>query len=56
MALVCLLDKTNMSYDAAYLAHIKALDNWCLLSQLEINVAKTKELIICQKVESIQPI
>jgi len=29
MALVGLLDKTNHTYDLAYLTHIKALETWC---------------------------
>ncbi len=49
MALVGLLDKTNQTYDLAYLTHTKALETWCCSSQLEINVAKTKELIMCTK-------
>ncbi len=43
MALVGLLDKTNQTYDLAYLTHtLEALETWCCSSQLEINVAKTK--------------
>ncbi len=49
MALVGLLDKTNQTYDLAYLTHTKALETWCCSSQLEINVAKTKSLIMCTK-------
>ncbi len=46
MALVGLLNKTNQTYDLAYLTHIKALETWCCSSQLEINVAKTKKIIV----------
>ncbi len=49
MALVGLLDKTNQTYDLAYLTHNKALETWCCSSQLEINFAKTKELIMCTR-------
>ncbi len=53
MALVGLLDKTNQTYDLAYLTHTKALETWCCSSQLEMNVAKTKELIMCTKQDVI---
>lgn len=31
------------------IAHAKALETWCRISQLLINVAETRELIICTK-------
>ncbi len=49
MALVGLLQKGDPVGEAAYLPHTKALQTWCHTSQLEINVAKTTELIICTK-------
>lgn len=33
----------------AGIAHTKALETWCRISQLLINVAETRELIICTK-------
>lgn len=33
----------------AGIAHAKALETWCRISQLLINVAETRELIICTK-------
>ena len=47
MALVGLLQETGPLGEAAYLAHATALQTWCHTSQLEINVAETKELIMC---------
>ncbi len=49
MALVGLLHKSDSSGEAAYLANIKALQTWCHTSQLVMNVAKTKELILPMK-------
>ena len=49
MALLGLLQKTDPLGEASYLAHIKALEAWCNDSELEINVAKTNELLFCKK-------
>ncbi len=49
MALGDLLQKGDPVGEVAYLPHTKALQTWCYTSQLEINVAKTTELIICTK-------
>lgn len=51
MALVGLRQKTNLLGEAAYLALITAVQTWYHTSQLEINAAKTKELIICSKLD-----
>ena len=57
MALVGLLQRKEPSVEAAYLAHTKALESWCNISQLEINVAKTKELIMCTEQDlEIEPV
>lgn len=45
MALVGLLQKNNFSSEIFYLAHVKAFEIWSTNSQLEMNVAKTKEVI-----------
>ncbi len=39
----------QIRHDLAFLTHTKALATWCCSSQLEINVAKIKELIMCTK-------
>lgn len=49
MAIVSLLQKTDPLGEATSLAHTEALQTCCCISQLEINMAKTKELIICTK-------
>ena len=49
MALVGLLQKTDPSGEAFYLSHTRALEAWCLNSQLVINVSKTKEMCLCTK-------
>lgn len=51
MVLVGLLRKKYSSSEISYLTHIKAFEAWCTNSQLEINVAKTKEVIFCKKQE-----
>lgn len=53
MALVGLLQKSDSYGEASYLAHIKALETWCKDSQLEINVSKTKEFVVCKKQDTI---
>lgn len=53
MALVGLLQKTNPLDEASYLTQVKALEAWCKDSELEINVAKTNELLFCKKQDII---
>ena len=56
MALVALLHKNDPLGEAAYLSHAAALARWCCNSQLEINVKKTKELIMSQPDSTIQAV
>ncbi len=55
MALVRLLQKTDSFSETAYLA--KGLETWCHTSQLVVNLAKTKELILSTKQDvNIKPV
>lgn len=49
MALIGLFQKLDATDIAAYLDHIQSLQTWCCTSQLEINVDKRNELMICTK-------
>ena len=49
MALVGLLTETNATHEEAYFSQVTLLQDWCQTSDLEINVAKTKELLIQTK-------
>ncbi len=44
MALVSLPQNADPSDDTCFLTHVKALEEWCSRSKLEINVTKTKEV------------
>ncbi len=46
MAFVGLLSKAGTEVDTWYYSYIHLLQHWCKLSALEINVNKTKELVI----------
>lgn len=49
MALVGLLTENNAAHEEAYFSQVTLLQDWCQTVKLEINVTKTKELIIQTK-------
>ena len=51
MALVGLLREDDATHEEAYFKQVTALQDWCQASKLEMNVSKTKELIIQTKSE-----
>jgi len=46
MALVGLLDREQAVLEQMYFDHIIELQEWCLSSSLQLNVGKTKELVV----------
>ena len=55
MALVALLKKGDIVGEEIYSGHVSSLHYWCDFSSLEINVTKTKELVIYEK-DPVQPL
>lgn len=49
MALVELLKENNAAHEEAYFSQVTLLQDWCQTIKLEINMNKTKELIIQTK-------
>ena len=55
MALVALLKKGDIVGEEAYRGHVSSLQSWCDVSSLDINITKTKELVIYEK-DPVQPL
>lgn len=56
MALVALLQKGNTATESQYFKYVSMLQQWCVDSFLEINVLKTKELIVRNDNEALTPV
>ncbi len=60
MALVGRLSKAGTEGDTLYYSYINLFQNWCKPSSLEINVNKTKELVISRNkldfIEGLEPL
>ena len=55
MALVALLKKGDTVGEDAYRGHVSSLHDWCDASSLEMNIGKTKEMVIYEK-DPVQPL
>lgn len=56
MALVALLQKGDIERENLYFNHVLNFQKWCAASSLEINVLKTKELVLQNNKNFLRPV
>ncbi len=56
MALVALLQEGDIERENLYFNHVLSFQNWCSTSSLEINVLKTKELVLQNNKNIMKPV